>query len=141
MRVEMQSAAERYKVLVVDDDLALLETVSATMEDRYEVRTTSVPSVALKWLVERDFHVVVSDWQMPGMDGMALFREIQRLARPVACLLMTGRIEQFSAEVSREDRKLLGLIAKPFAPALLFDRVDQLARLASMKRSVQRLRG
>ena len=132
--------AERYSVLVIDDDAVLLETLEAAMEDRYLVSTTTSATIGLKRLADRPCHVVVSDWQMPGMDGVALFREVRKLAIPVACLLMTGRLDQFSLEVAPSDRKLLGLIGKPFAPQKLFERIDQLALLAAMKRTVQQLK-
>jgi two-component system response regulator GlrR len=132
--------AEKYRVLLIDDDGALLETLEAAMEDRYIVSTTTSATIGLKRLAERPHHVVVSDWQMPGMDGVALFREVRKLAIPVACLLMTGRLDQFSLEVAASDRKLLGLIGKPFPPQKLFERIDQLALLAIMKRSVQQLK-
>ena len=131
---------ERYSVILIDDDAALLETLGAAMEDRYDLFMTTSAAAGLKRLDERDYHVVVSDWQMPTMDGIAFFREIRKLSIPVACLLMTGRYDQFSLEVAPCDRKLLGLIAKPFAPEKLFQRIDQLAVLAGMKRSVMQLK-
>jgi DNA-binding NtrC family response regulator len=129
----------KYSVLVVDDDAALLETLAASLEDRYEVATTTFPTRALKWVETRDFHVVVTDWHMPVMDGMTLVREVRRRAQAVACLLMTADMALFATDIARTDRGLLGLIAKPFPPEKLIERVDQLAGLAEMKRTVRRL--
>jgi len=135
-----QESAGKVAVALIDDDAAFLETLGALMEDRYDVFATTSAATALKRINARDFLVVVSDWQMPNMDGVTLFREIRRLALPVACLLMTGRMDQFSLEVAPSDRKLLGLIAKPFPPQKLFDKIDQLAVLATMRRSVELLK-
>jgi CheY-like chemotaxis protein len=131
---------ERFSVLVVDDDLALLETTVALLQTEHNVVGTSKPHEALRLLKTSSFQVVVTDWMMPTMDGIELFRAILRLDRPIACLLMTGRMEEFTEEVSFESRKMLGLIAKPFAPEQMLDRVRQLGRLAAMKSSVKKLR-
>lgn len=135
-----QAGGPRYNVLVVDDDRALLETTVALLQTEHDVVGTSRPHEALRLLKASDFQVVVTDWMMPGMDGVELFRSILRLDRPIAVLLMTGRMEEFAEEVSFESRKLLGLIAKPFAPDQMLDRVRQLGRLAAMKLSVKNLK-
>lgn len=132
---------ERYSILLVDDDRVLLETTQAALEPHHDVVATGHPSRALRLIEEREFHVVIADWVMPVMDGMELFRRVHRLDLGVACLLMTGRMEEFAGEVDREDRKLLGLIAKPFSTEQLLLRIDQLGRLAVMKMTVRRLRG
>ena len=131
----------RYSVLLVDDDRALLETTQAALERHHDVVATGHPVRALRLVEDRPFHVVVADWMMPVMDGMELFRRIHRLDLGVACLLMTGRMEAFAGEVDREDRKLLGLIAKPFTAEQVLQRIAQLGRLSAMKSSVRRLRG
>jgi len=134
------SPRERYSVLVVDDDAALLETTIALLQSEHDVIGTQRPHEALRLLRTSSVQVVVTDWQMPSMDGIELFRAILRLDRPIGVLLMTGRMEEFAEEVSFESRKLLGLIAKPFAPDQMLHRVRQLGRLAAMKTSVRKLK-
>jgi CheY-like chemotaxis protein len=134
------AARERFNVLVVDDDVALLETTVALLQSEHHVVGTQRPHEALRLLKASDFQVVVTDWMMPSMDGIELFRAILRLDRPIAVLLMTGRMEEFTDEVSFESRKLLGLISKPFAPDVMLERVRQLGRLAAMKASVKKLK-
>jgi len=127
-------------MLLVDDDPAVVETLSASMEDRYDVSVTTSPLVALRRLEQDDFVVVISDWQMPNMDGIELFRRVRRLPAPVGCILMTGKLDQLAVEISPQDRRWLALISKPFEPERLFDKVDQLAAVAMMKRSVERMK-
>ena len=132
---------ERYRVLVVDDEPAMLDTTVAILQAEHEVLGTQRPLEALRLVRTEDFQVVVTAWQMPVMDGMELARSVFKLDKPIGCLLMTGQMEDFVEEVSFESRRLLGLISKPYAPAQLLDRVRQLGRLAAMKLSVKRLRG
>jgi len=133
-------STERFSVLVVDDESAFLETMSAMVEDRYDATMTTSPTHALRLLERRATDVVVSDWQMPVMNGMEFFAAVRKIGFPMGFLLMTGKAEQFRNELLERDRKMLGMLAKPFAPDELFARIDQLARLAIMKRTVDRLR-
>ena len=131
---------ERYRILVVDDDLAMLETTVAILQAEHDVVETRRPVEALRLVRAEAFQVVVTDWQMPVMNGMELARSIFKLDKPIGCLLMTGRMEDFVEEVSFESRRLLGLISKPYAPVQMLERVRQLGRLTAMKLSVKRLR-
>lgn len=129
-----------FRVLVVDDDPLLVETLTAILEARYQVSSASSGAAGLKLLESNYFHVIISDWQMPHMDGIDFLQAVQRKNLPTACLLMTGKVEALNLEVPQARRRLIGIIAKPFSPTQLFARVDQLARLAKMKQSVHKLR-
>ena len=80
-------------ILLVDDDAAILRFVSGLLvEDKYNVLVASSGSEALQ--VSRDFncaiHLLLSDFEMPGMNGISLAAEIS-LERPqIKVLLMSG---------------------------------------------------
>jgi CheY-like chemotaxis protein len=60
-------------VLIVDDDLALLEALSETLQLRMEgvrVETCDCASTALERLLATDYDAIVADIKMPGMDGL-----------------------------------------------------------------------
>lgn len=66
------------RVLIVDDDemaLAILEHAFAT--SGFEVRTATGGRQALSILRQGRCHLVVSDWDMPGMNGLELCRAIR----------------------------------------------------------------
>ena len=135
-----ESADPRRSVLIVDDDAPLVETLAAIMEQRYAVSMTTSPLVALNRLEQEDFLVVVSDLHMPGMNGLELLRHAKRLSAGVGCILMTDRIDRLSSELPSEDRKWLAVLSKPFGLDRLFDKVDQLAAVAMMRRTVDQMR-
>jgi two-component system response regulator GlrR len=133
--------SKRTSVLVVDDDEAVLETVLEVLRTEFDAEAVSSPYEALRTMAGKDFDVLVTDWDMPGMDGVALFKEVVKRGLPTAVLLMTGMMDDFTEDVAPEDRKLLGMIAKPFAPSQMLDRIRQLGRMAAMKAAVRRLKG
>jgi two-component system cell cycle response regulator len=72
-------ARESCRVLVVDDD-ALVRARLATLlnASRYEVEVAATAEEALRILDATHCHIVLTDWQMPDMDGLALCRLIRR---------------------------------------------------------------
>ena len=66
------------KVLVADDDTVTLHLVSETVKRfGYEVVTARDGLEAQRKFAEGRFPVVVTDWDMPGLDGVELCRQIR----------------------------------------------------------------
>jgi len=131
------SQLESFRVLLVDDDVSLLDSMAAILADRFIVRCCTTGYEALRVLDLEPFHVAVADWQMPGMDGVAFFQAVARrkLAALPCCVLITGHAGDLLDQVAYEDRKMLGMLRKPFSPEQLIERVNQFASVAQLKRS------
>ena len=70
--------ARQLSVMVVDDTLMVRELQRSILErGGYEVRTTSDGAEALAALTERPADLVVTDVEMPNLDGLALIRSIR----------------------------------------------------------------
>jgi signal transduction histidine kinase len=81
------------KVLIVDDDSALLNALSGAMQLRMPdvtLETCDSGLAAVDRIAQSEFDAVVSDIKMPGMDGLALLSEIRRLRPEIPTLLITG---------------------------------------------------
>jgi CheY-like chemotaxis protein len=117
------------RVLVVDDEPETLELVSLTLRSAgADVTEASGAEMALEHLETMDPHVVLSDLQMPGIDGYALATSLrQRPAPPVAVAL--------SASNSIEDaRRALAAgfsvhVTKPIGVSELVDTIRAVAPL------------
>jgi CheY-like chemotaxis protein len=131
----------RYAVLVVDDDPVALETTAAILEDWHEVHATTDVAEAFRILDRREIDVIVSDWRMPMIDGVEFLRRVMRRGQPIACLLVSGAVDELAGEVAPEQRKFIAVLRKPFSAPQLLDRVASLGRIAAMKSSVRRMRG
>jgi PAS domain S-box-containing protein len=85
------------RVLLVDDDAALLEALPETLRlrlDGVDVETCDSATEALERIEETDYDVIVSDIKMPGMDGLALLAEIRQRRPATPTLLITGHGER-----------------------------------------------
>ncbi len=82
------------RILVVDDDPVTEEMLKCLLEDlSHEVVTAKNGVEALHVLGEHDCRLVITDWQMPQMDGLALCRAIRSQERNsyVYLILLTSR--------------------------------------------------
>ncbi len=118
------------KILLVDDDSDLLELLSIRLiAAGYEIDTANSAESALNYLDMSRPQLVVSDMQMSGMDGMALFEQIHTNipTLPVIILTAYGTIPDAVAAVQRG---VFGYLTKPF---------DSTNLLAQIKRALQQV--
>src|SRR5881296_65126 len=84
------------RVLIVDDDAALLQALPETLRLRMcqvTVDTADSAAAALDQIAARDYDAIVTDIKMPGMDGLALLAEIRRRRPDTPILIITGHGE------------------------------------------------
>jgi two-component system sensor histidine kinase/response regulator len=84
------------RVLIVDDDLALLEALPEALRLRMggvTVETADSATAALDRIAEREYDAIVTDIKMPGMDGLELLDEIRSRRPGTPTLIITGHGE------------------------------------------------
>jgi two-component system response regulator FlrC len=111
------------KVLLVEDDRALREALGDTLEiGGYEYLAVSCAEEALVAAGQQAFGLVVSDVNMPGMDGHALLTALRKRQPHLPVLLMTahGAVER-AVDAMRQGAA--DYLVKPFEPRALLDLV------------------
>ncbi len=80
-------------LLLVDDEPSLLEIGQTFLERTQGVTVTPADSAraALQELERTQFDAIVSDYQMPEMDGIAFLREVRSRSRTLPFILFTGK--------------------------------------------------
>lgn len=84
------------RVLIVDDDVALLQALPEALRLRAEgvaVDTCDSALAALERIAATDYDAIISDIKMPGKDGLALLADIRALRPDTPTLLITGHGE------------------------------------------------
>ncbi|WP_394821874.1 response regulator transcription factor [Pendulispora albinea] len=122
------------RILLVDDDEALLEVLTMAFADAGHAVTTAIDGVDGLGAAARDRpDAIVSDVNMPRLDGFALCRKLRAQGDPVPILLLTSRDNEIDEALGLE----LGAddyIAKPFSTRILLARVTALLRRDALRR-------
>jgi DNA-binding NtrC family response regulator len=107
------------RVLVVDDHSSAREAISDVLRQAgYDVATCASATEALGRLAQQPIDVVVTDLQMPGMDGLEFIREIERRRLSVQVLMITAHAS-ISSAVKAMRHGAFDYIEKPFDAAEL----------------------
>jgi PAS domain S-box-containing protein len=117
-------------VLLVDDELAVRELVQKFLESvGYRVLATGSGQAALRLITAGEqIDIVVSDLLMPGMSGVELARELDRVAPAVPVLFMSGYADDADAALIAS-RAGSGFLPKPFSLAELTSKLHSLLAL------------
>jgi DNA-binding NtrC family response regulator len=87
--------ARRPAILIVDDERNTREGLERALRGRYETLLADDAQMALQALETRPVDILLTDFRMPGEDGMKLLRRATSLQQPPVCIMMTayGSIE------------------------------------------------
>ncbi len=118
----------RPRLLIVDDEEAILETMTFTFEDDYEVFTSTSAAEALARL-DKDgpVAVVISDQRMPEMTGVEFLTQVFRRSPATARIILTGFADMDAIVRAINDGHVYAYIAKPWEP----DQLKQVVRRAA----------
>lgn len=112
------------RVLVVDDDRGLRDLLSLFFSGiGCDVATAENGQAALDLFQRRPFDLVLTDLQMPVMNGLKLMARIKRESRHTPVVLMTG---MNTPEVARFGRAAAAILYKPFGFDTLKKTVEQI---------------
>jgi DNA-binding NtrC family response regulator len=79
------------KILVVDDDEILLDALSQLLSRfGYEVVSANNGDSGLEYFINGPYDIVLTDFDMPGMDGITLASHIKENSPNTTVILMTG---------------------------------------------------
>ncbi|MGG5826183.1 response regulator [Aeromonas salmonicida] len=112
-------------ILVVDDSIGIRAAITMTLSSAgFDVIEASDGEAALIQLDNRRIHLIISDLNMPGMDGMTLLRRVkaQQATRYLPFIMLTT---EDSEQIKREGFEAGARVwlTKPFEPLKLLDDV------------------
>ncbi len=123
------------KILVVEDEVAIreFEVINLKRVGYQTVEAGSGEEGLEKFIQHGDFDIALLDISMPGMDGLALCKELRRRSPSLGIIMLTARTQ----EMDKIHGLMIGAddyITKPFSPTELLARVDSLYRRVEIGR-------
>lgn len=123
------------KILVVEDEDAIREfEVINLQRSGFEVTEAVSGEEALRLFDQAggDFDLAVLDIMLPGMDGLAVCKELRKKSNTIGIIMLTARTQ----EIDKVSGLMLGAddyVTKPFSPSELVARVDALYRRVALQ--------
>jgi response regulator RpfG family c-di-GMP phosphodiesterase len=105
------------KVLLVDDDELILHGFHRTLRNTFDLEVAMGGAQAIQALEHHGpYAVLVADMRMPGMSGLELLREAQRLAPDTTRIMLTGNLDQKTATDAVNEGQVFRFLTKPCPP-------------------------
>ncbi len=134
------SKAQNIKILIIDDDVKMLELLEKVLLRKgYLVEVTSKPREALEKFESDGFDIVVTDINMPEINGLEILRQIKSISPNIIVIMITA----FATVSSAVESMKLGAydyIIKPFNMEEFVLIIQRAAEQVELKKEVEFLR-
>jgi FixJ family two-component response regulator len=108
----------RDRILIVDDEEAILETMTFTFEDDYDVLTAGNAADAMATLeASGPVAVVISDQRMPGTTGVEFLSQVYARHPSTTRIILTGFADMDATIKAINDGHVYAYVTKPWEPA------------------------
>jgi len=129
------AATPRARILVVDDEPGLQNTVRRILGRAHDVDVASSGPEALECLARSPHDLAIVDVRMPGMNGFEVLKAIKARFPDTEVIVMTGSISNPEAKLVEALReRAFYFIAKPFEKAVLETLVERCLELQRLER-------
>lgn len=108
------------RILFVDDEPAVLEGYRRTLYKDFQLKTAASGEAALADIQGNgNYAVVVSDMQMPGMNGLQLLSRVREISPQTVRVVLTGHADIETALAAVNEDAVFRFLTKPCDPGLL----------------------
>ncbi len=123
--LEKNKEAVRKRILLVDDEIAILKLLEFILKKDYELVIKNNGFDALTWLDNGNIpDLIISDMEMPYFDGVVFVRslKVSGYFRDVPVIVLSGS-DSLENIKSRIPYPINDLMSKPFNPSILKDKI------------------
>ncbi len=125
----MESVGLNRNIMLVDDEQAVLDGIARRLGADYQLTLANAPLGALDILNSGEkFAVILTDMQMPGMDGLSFIRRAREVSPNSVFLMLTGNQDLPTATRALNEGQVFRYFTKPCASADLRAGLDAALR-------------
>lgn len=112
-------------ILFVDDDVNLLKSYQRQFRKKYNVQTATSGGEAIRILLEgKVFPVIISDYNLPLLNGIEFFEAIKKISPKTIKILVTGNASRNIAIDANINGNIFRFISKPFEKKSLKNSIE-----------------
>jgi len=130
----------RARILIVDDEEAILETMTFTFEDEYDVLSATSAREALGILdSQQPIAAVITDQRMPEMTGVEFLAQVCERHPSTTRIILTGYADGDAMVRAINEGHVYAYVTKPWEPDELKQLVHRAVELHLLRRTNERL--
>ena len=126
----VQSTADRPRLLFVDDEQRVLNSMRIMFRRQFDLYLASHGAEALDIVKSNDIDVIVADHRMPKMTGVEVLSRVRSMSPRTVRILLTGYADLDAVEGSINESEVFRFLTKPCAPKQLRETIELAAKLA-----------
>jgi putative two-component system response regulator len=116
---EQKQRNEREQVLIVDDESAALLAMQRSLSHKFNIQFANSAEKGLELVHKTAFAVVISDLQMPGIDGIDFLVKVAALSPDTIRMLLTGHAEPETSIRAVNEVNIYRFLSKPCTAKVL----------------------
>jgi DNA-binding NtrC family response regulator len=125
----MTEAKDTARVLVIDDDPDLTDVLALILESVYHTKVANSPGEALQCIQSEDFCLVITDLNMPQMNGVELIRRIRKSKPLLPIMIMTGHGKDEPEVIAALEAGGNAVLQKPFPePTVILEQLKKIVK-------------
>ena len=113
----MSDVSTMQTIIIVDDEDMVLTSLRSflSLETEYNIVTFQSPAKALEYIKTEPFHLVISDYLMPEMNGLEFLAQVRSIRPNVPRVILTGYADKQNAIKAINTIGLYQYIEKPWS--------------------------
>ncbi|MBN2381003.1 response regulator [candidate division WOR-3 bacterium] len=117
-----------YRILVIDDETDFVRMLAEFLESReFEVDVATSGVQGLEMFKSASYDLVITDINMPGMNGMELIHEVRAISPEQSIIILTAHPSQRSWDEA-QNLGVSDYVFKPFEPDRLMESVQKVLK-------------
>ena len=128
------------QILLCDDEIHIVRAAEFKLRRAgYDVRCASNGEEGWAEIMRSKPDVLITDCQMPCLDGLGLCKRVREheATRDLPVLMLTAKGYEIMEQQTAKDLDILAIIAKPFSPRDLLNRVEAILGPATLVASAE----
>lgn len=133
---ELEKINIKEDLVIIDNEASILEFIKNEMESSYQIHLFTSASEALKYIYHQLPGIIITDWLMPGMDGVDFVKKIKQ--SPLTChipIIMISGKSDTGSRLQAYESNVDAYLSKPFSihelKVLLSQILENRKRIAS----------
>jgi len=129
----------RYKILIIDDDRLLQESLDDILSEKFDTMITGTGEAAIKYLKKHPIDLILLDIKLPGIDGIETLKLLRQISSEVIVIMMTA-YEDVKSVITAMKMGAFDYLVKPLDIDELEIIIEKALENLKLKRELEELR-